>query len=126
MYGNDPRIDHWTAQANEWLPRILGALAILVIAYVLARAAKWAIAKLVDRVPALKRHYEAEPGKTLGSLLGDVLFWLILLVGILLALQPLGLSEVLEPVRRLTNNTFAFIPNVIAAGLIFFFGLVIA
>ncbi|HEY0164252.1 MAG TPA: mechanosensitive ion channel, partial [Sphingomicrobium sp.] len=126
MYGNDPRIDHWTAQANEWLPRILGALAVLVIAYVLARAAKWAIAKLVDRVPALKRHYEAEPGKTLGSLLGDVLFWLILLVGILLALQPLGLSEVLEPVRRLTNNTFAFIPNVIAAGLIFFIGLVIA
>ena len=126
MYGTDPQSAHWQDQMQVWLPRILGALAILVIAYVLARAAKWAIMKMVDRVPALKRHYEAEPGKTLGSLIGDVVFWLILLVGIMLALQPLGLSHVLEPVRQLTNTTFAFIPNLIGAGLIFFIGLVVA
>src|SRR3546814_8959790 len=110
----------------EWLPRILGAIAILLVAWILARAAKWAIAKMVDRIPTLKRHHEAQPGKTVGSLIGDIAFWLILLVGILLALQPLGLSQVLEPVRELTTNTFAFIPNIIAAGLIFFIGLVIA
>jgi hypothetical protein len=126
MYGSDADTATWQAQAEEWLPRILGALAILVIAYVLARAARWAISKLVDRVPALQKHYEAEPGKTLGSLIGDIAFWLILLVGIMLALQPLGLTQVLEPVRQLTTNTFAFLPNVLAAGLIFFIGLVIA
>jgi hypothetical protein len=126
MYSNDPQVTYWQSQAQVWGPRILGALAILALAYVLARAAKWAIAKIVDRVPALKRHYEAEPGQTLGGLIGDIVFWLILLVGIMLALQPLGLSQVLEPVRQLTNNTFAFIPNIIAAGLIFFIGLVVA
>lgn len=110
----------------EWLPRILGAIAILVVAWIIARAAKWAIAKLVDRVPALKRHYESEPGRTLGSLIGDVVFWLILLIGIMLALQPLGLTQVLEPVQRLTNNAFAFIPNIIGAALIFVVGLVVA
>jgi hypothetical protein len=120
---NDPQVVYWQDQAQVWLPRILGAIAILVIAYILARAAKWAIAKIVDRVPALKKHYEAEPGKTLGSLIGDIAFWLILLIGIMLALQPLGLSQVLEPVRQLTTNTFAFIPNLIGAGLIFFIGL---
>lgn len=126
MYGRDPNTIYWQEQAYEWAPRIVGALAILVIAYILARGAKWAIAKMVDRIPALQHHNEAEPGTTLGSLIGDVAFWLILLVGILLALQPLGLSQVLEPVRELTTNTFAFIPNVLAAGLIFFIGLVIA
>ncbi|HEX8533549.1 MAG TPA: mechanosensitive ion channel, partial [Allosphingosinicella sp.] len=126
MYSSDPQVSYWQDQAQVWVPRILGAIAILVIAYILARAAKWAIAKIVDRVPALKRHYEAEPGQTLGGLIGDVVFWLILLVGIMLALQPLGLSQVLEPVRQLTNNTFAFIPNIIAAALIFFIGLVVA
>ena len=126
MYGSDSDTAYWQAQAEEWGPRILGAIAILVIAYFLARAAKWAIAKLVDRVPALRKHYEAEPGKTLGSLIGDITFWLILLVGIMLALQPLRLTQVLEPVRQLTTNAFAFIPNLIAAGLIFFIGLVIA
>ena len=122
----DEQSAYWQAQAQEWLPRILGALAILIIAYILARAAKWALAKMVDRIPMLKHHNEAEPGKTVGSLIGDIVFWLILLVGILLALQPLGLSQVLEPVRRLTTTAFAFIPSLIAAGLIFFIGLVIA
>ncbi len=126
MYRTDPEVSRFQDQAIEWLPRILGAIAILIIAYVLARAAKWAIAKLVDRIPVLRRHNEAEPGRTLGSLIGDVVFWLILLVGIMLALQPLGLTQVLEPVRELTTNTFAFIPNLIGAGLIFIIGLVIA
>ena len=126
MYSRDPQAIYWQDQAQLWIPRILGALAILVIAYILARAAKWAIAKIVDRVPALKRHYEAEPGKTLGSLIGDIVFWLILLIGIMLALQPLGLSQVLEPVRQLTTQTFSFIPNLIGAGLIFVIGLVVA
>ena len=125
-YNRDPQTAYWQTQVEQWLPRILGALAILIIAYVLARVAKWAISKVVDRVPALKKHYEAEPGKTLGSLIGDVVFWLILLVGIMLALQPLGLSRVLEPVRQLTNTTFAFIPNLIGAGLIFAIGLIVA
>ena len=126
MYESYPETSYWQDQAMVWLPRILGAIAILLVAWILARAAKWAIAKMVDRIPALKRHHEAQPGKTVGSLIGDIAFWLILLVGILMALQPLGLSQVLEPVRQLTTNTFAFIPNVIAAGLLFFLGLVIA
>jgi hypothetical protein len=126
MYSSDPQAVYWQDQAQIWFPRILGAVAILIIAYIIARAAKWAISKIVDRVPALRKHYESEPGKTLGSLIGDIVFWLILLVGIMLALQPLGLSQVLEPVRQLTNNTFAFIPNLIAAGLIFAIGLIVA
>ncbi|HEX8214283.1 MAG TPA: mechanosensitive ion channel [Allosphingosinicella sp.] len=127
MYqSQSPQTVYWQNQTMEWLPKILGALAILIIAYVLARAAKWAIAKLVDRVPVLQRHNAAEPGKTLGSLIGDITFWLILLIGIMLALQPLGLTQVLEPVRQLTTNVFSFIPNLIGAGLIFFIGLVVA
>ncbi len=129
MYDRTPQPNdgaYFRGELMEWLPRILGAIAILVVAWILARAAKWAIAKVVDRVPALKRHYEAEPGKTLGSLIGDVVFWLILLIGIMLALQPLRLTPVLQPVQRLTNNAFSFIPNIIGAALIFIVGLVVA
>jgi hypothetical protein len=118
--------DYWQAQLMYWGPRILAAIAILVIAWLLARAAKWAIAKVVDRVPALRKHYEAEPGKTLGSLIGDIVFWLIILIGIMLAVQPLELGGVLDPVRQLTTNALAFIPNVVGAGLIFFIGLIVA
>jgi hypothetical protein len=126
MYANDRGADYWQAQLMFWGPRILAAIAIIVLAWLLARAAKWAIAKVVDRVPALRKHYEAEPGKTLGSLIGDIAFWLILLIGIMVALQPLRLGGVLDPVRQLTTNVFAFIPNVVGAGLIFFIGLIVA
>jgi hypothetical protein len=126
MYRSDGDASYWQSELMTWAPRILGAIAILVIAWLLARAAKWAIAKAVDKVPALRKHYEAEPGKTLGSLIGDIAFWLILLIGIMIALQPLRLGGVLDPVRQLTTNTFAFIPNVVGAGLIFFIGLIVA
>lgn len=126
MYTSDLDRTYWQAQLYEWTPRILGALAILIIAYALAKGTKWAFARMVDKVPALQRHNETEPGKTVGGLVGDIAFWLILLVGIMLALQPLGLSQVLEPVRQLTTNTFAYVPNLIGAGLVFFIGLVIA
>ena len=126
MYQNDGSGAYFRAEAVEWAPRVIGAIAILILAWVLARAAKWAIAKVVDRVPALRRHYEAEPGKTLGSLIGDVAFWLILLVGIMIALQPLRLGGVLDPVRQLTTRAFVFIPNIVGAGLIFFIGLIVA
>lgn len=127
MYRNDAGDgDYWQTQFMHWGPKILAAIAILVVAWLLARAAKWAIAKVVDRVPALKKHYEAEPGKTLGSLIGEIAFWLIILIGIMLAVQPLELGGVLDPVRQLTTNAFAFIPRVVGAGLIFFIGLIVA
>jgi len=119
-------LDYLRAEAVEWGPRILGAIAILIVAWLVARAAKWAIAKLVDRVPALRKHYDQEPGTTLGTMLGEIAFWLILLIGIVLALQPLQLSGVLTPVQVMTSNALSFVPNVIGAGVIFVVGLVIA
>jgi hypothetical protein len=107
-------------------PRILGALVILIVAWLVARGAKWAISKVVDRVPALRRHYDQRPGTTLGEMLGEVAYWLILLIGVVLALQPLQLGGVLTPVQQPTDNAFSFIPNLLGAGLIFIIGLVIA
>jgi hypothetical protein len=91
----------------------------------LARVVKWAISKVVDKTPALKKHYEAEPGKTLGSLIGDIAFWLIMLIGIMMALTTLGLTQVLEPVRS-SPPILRIHSQLIAAGLIFVVGLVIA
>ena len=126
MYRNDGDANYWQGEFVTWAPRILAAIGILILAWILARAARWAISKVVDKVPVLRRHNEAEPGKTLGSLIGDIAFWLILLIGIMIALQPLQLGQVLDPVRELTTTTFAFIPNLVGAGLIFFIGLIAA
>jgi hypothetical protein len=41
-------------------------------------------------------------------------------------LQFLGLAQILAPINELVNEIFAFLPHLIAAGLIFFVGLVVA
>ena len=53
MYQSDGDGAYFKAEVMEWAPRVIGAIGILILAWILARAAKWAIAKVVDRVPAL-------------------------------------------------------------------------
>jgi hypothetical protein len=42
------------------------------------------------------------------------------------ALNYLGVGQILEPINALLDGIFGFLPNVIAAGLIFFVGLIVA
>ncbi|MCW5619846.1 MAG: mechanosensitive ion channel [Burkholderiales bacterium] len=113
-------------QAIAWGPRILAAIVILLLAHFLARGVKWAIARAVDRVPALQRQSTARPGETLGGQIGALGYWLVWLVGLIVALQPLGLSQALTPIRTLTEEVFTYLPRVIGAGVVFFVGLLIA
>lgn len=126
MYGDNVRWEvDWVA-VQSWGLKILAAIAILVLTHFVAKAVQWGIAKLVDRIPALKRHWNTSPDHTIGHQLGVLAYWLVWLVGLLVALQPLGLSQVLDPVRTLTTEIFAFLPRILGAGLIFIIGLIIA
>jgi len=119
---------------EEWGPRILAALAILVVGYFVAKAVKWGLASLINRTPLARRaHHPAEVGATqakdpesIGAQVGEAAFWVMILVAIVLAAQPLGLAEATSPIGGMLNTIGAAIPNIIAAGLIFFVGYVIA
>ena len=63
----------------------------------------------------LKRH-PGVGGDSIGTELGRLAYWLVWLVGLIAALQPLGLSGVLTPVTALTNEVFAFLPKLLGAG----------
>jgi hypothetical protein len=125
MYQTQPPAQYWQAQLMEWGPKVLFALLILVVTYFVAKAVQWALTKMIDRIPVLKRH-PGVGGDSIGTELGRLAYWLVWLVGLVAALQPLGLSEVLTPVTVMTNEVFAFIPHLLAAGLIFFAGLILA
>src|SRR4030095_8842204 len=125
MYETNPPAAYWRDQAIQWGPRVLFAILILVATHFIAKAVQWAVAKLVDRMPVLKRHPQAGVD-SVGTELGRLAYWLVWLVGLVAALQPLGLNEVLTPVTVMTNEVFAFIPRLIGASLIFFAGLILA
>jgi hypothetical protein len=117
---------YWQAQLMNWGPKILIAILILVATWIVARAVKWVIQKAIDRTPALRKHMTGSPEETVGHQLGTIAKLIIWLVGIMAALQFLGLAQILAPINELVNEIFAFLPHLIAAGLIFFVGLVVA
>ena len=125
MYQNTEPARYWQQQLVEWGPKVLFAILILVITHFVAKAVQWGLAKMIDRVPILKRQ-PGVGGDSIGTELGRLAYWLVWLVGLIAALQPLGLSGVLTPVTALTNEVFAFLPRLLGAGLFFFAGLILA
>ena len=125
MYDNN-RAAYFQGQLIEWGPRVLIALLIIVATWLVARAAKWALQKAIDRAPALKRHGGDKQAQSLGEQLGTIVKLIIWLVGIMAALQFLGIGQILQPIHALTLSIFEFLPRLIGAGLIFFIGLIVA
>jgi hypothetical protein len=125
MYQTEPPAAYWRDQIFQWGPRVVFAILILVVTHFVAKAVQWAVAKLIDRMPVLKRHPQAGVD-SVGTELGRLAYWLVWLVGLIAALQPLGLSGVLTPVTALTNQVFAFLPRLLGAGVFFFAGLILA
>ncbi len=112
------------AMAMDLIEKIGIAILILLVTWALARAAKWASAKLVDNVSFFQR--STGSGTSLGESLGKIVSLLIWLLGLLAILQVFSLGGVMSPVQTLLNNIMEFIPNLIGAGLIFFIGLMVA
>lgn len=100
------------------------ALVVLLITWALAKAAKWAAAKIVDAVPLLQRSIGS--GESVGMSLGKIVSLLIWLFGLLGILQVLELNAVAGPINELLNNIMGFVPNLVGAGILAYVGFMIA
>ena len=109
-----------------WGPRVLIAILIIIATWIAARAVKWALQKTVDKSPTLQRHHHGAPGESVGHQLGTIAQLIVWLVGIMAALQFLGIGQILAPINTLTLQIFGFLPKLLGAGLIFFIGLIVA
>lgn len=126
MYEMGRAEGYWQGQLMYWGPKVLIALLLLLATWIVARVVKWALQKLIDRIPALQKHTTGGPKETVGHQLGTIAKLIIWLVGIMAALQYLGIGEILAPINRLTIEIFDFLPRLIGAGIIFFLGLIVA
>ena len=110
-----------------WGPRILAALLIVVVAHFVAKAVQWGMAKLIDRFPGAASHNrDLQPKETLGYQLGQLGYWLVLLIGVIAALSVVQLNGVVGPLNTLTMGVLSYVPNLVGAAVIFFVGLVVA
>ncbi len=109
----------------EALARKAGTVGIiLLVTWLIAKAAKWSFARLVDRIPLFQR--AAATGESIGASLGRIVSLFIWLFGLVAVLQALELSSVIGPVQALINSFVLFVPKILGAGIIFFVGGMIA
>jgi len=110
------------------LPKIIGALLILLIGWIIAKLLKKAIVKLLHLVKLNKlsekvgiEKFLKEGGlkQTAVDLIGSLFYWIIMLTVILAIFNSLQLNSA----QDLFNSIILFIPNIIVALVILLFGL---
>jgi len=120
----------WTSFITS-LPKVFGAIIIFVIGLVLAYWAKRFVVQILKTLSLEKVSKslgvekflkKADVKLSLTDLIGAVVNWLIVFVFFLAAVDILGLSSV----SRILTNILSYIPNIIAAALIFGVGYFVA
>ena len=114
---------YWTAAQQliiEFGPKLLAALAILIIAYLIAKVLAYAVRLAIDRSGIF--------GDTsdIGASIGRALFWVTMLVALPAILGALGMTGLLEPMQQMASEFLKFLPNLVGAGLIFGIGFMVA
>jgi small-conductance mechanosensitive channel len=120
----------WTELAS-FIPQLLGAIIALVLGWMLAKVARSGVMRLLtllkfdkatekSGLEAFMKHAELE--LSVGSVIGNLVYWLIILVMIVTVANSLGLSMVAD----LFNKVVLYIPNVIVAILVLVFGTILA
>jgi len=117
---------------GTYIPSLLGALAILVIGWLIALIISSIVEKglrkggVNERVSRLTGVEEPEKRIDLEKGIAKGLFYLIMLFVLVAFFQALRISLITEPINRLLNQVFEFIPRVAGAAVLLVIALVVA
>lgn len=109
-----------------YLPRILLAGILALTAWVLAVVLRLGINKLTDSTQLDEKLSESAGVKPIGAILGDVVFWLVLLLFLPAIVAALRIEGLTAPLTDLTQRVTGSLPNVFAAAVIGFAGWLLA
>lgn len=119
------------AKVFAFIPNLIATTLILVLGYLVSRAVeklgaailkRLGLDRLGSRVGADKMLNRAGMGATPSEIIGHVIFWLLMLTFVLSATETLGLANVAQTVGAFVR----YLPNVIAAAVVFVIGLTLA
>lgn len=112
-------------QLVGFLPRLLGALIFLGVAWVIATIVKLITTRGLQAARLDERLNQQPPGTppepnqlSLSDTIGNALYWFIFLLFLIPILDTLGLQQALQPVENLVDEILSILPNILAAVLI--------
>ena len=105
------------------LPNILGAIIIAAVFWFVANIVKRIVSNLlaatgVDNIGRKFGLGRTAGSQSLSSIIGTIVFVLILIPGIISALEQLQIEAISEPATDMLNQVLDFIPKLFAAGVI--------
>ncbi|MEK6587992.1 MAG: mechanosensitive ion channel [Chloroflexota bacterium] len=114
-----------------FLPRILSAAAILLVAWIVASAVRFVITRGLRAVRLdnwLTQEAKVEtPGQTsVSAMLGNVAYWLVFLLFLPAVLGALEVAGLLEPVQGVVNEILGVLPSLLGAAVILVLGWIAA
>src|SRR3954464_3600420 len=107
-----------------FLPNLLGFLVLLVIGYIVAKVVKGILTRLLQKVGLDKALHSGQtgqyvekvsPGASPSKLVGSIAFWFLFLGAISLAVSALKIPAL----TTFVSAIYGYLPNVIAAVIIF-------
>lgn len=108
-------------------PNVVYAVIILIATYLAALLVKWVMATGIDKIPLVAKANEKDStSKSIGASFGSAGFWIVILIGLVMALERLGLTSVSNSIRGAVDAIFAYLPQVIGAILTFFIFFIVA
>ncbi len=113
-------------QVFGYLPRLLAGALLLLIAWVLATVLRALVSKALGSTSWDKKLSEQAGMEPMSRSVGNVLFWLTMLLFVPAILGALDLQGLLQPVQGMIDKTLAMIPNIFAAIAIGFIGWLVA
>lgn len=126
----DSLLELWEGIVS-FLPQFVGALAVFILGLVFALVLRRAIEKIIDllKIDELAKKFEVPqmfercglPFK-IGKLLGWVVKWFLIVVSMIAATDILGWDQVTDYLKQIV----LYLPNVIIAVIMLFFGTVLA
>ncbi len=120
-------MNDFTDQLSRSLPNILLGIVLLIIALVLGYVVKTLIVKGTRRIKLGKKlGNNAEDARNITELLGKLGFIITVLFFLPGIFDRFGLSSISNPLTGMVSTFFGFIPRLIGAGLLVFFGFVVA
>ena len=119
-------INQLLGQVLAFLPQIIGAGALLLIAWLMATALKFITRVLrsvkLDERLADQADLDALEGSSLSDTMGNVIYWLVFLLFLPAILGALSLQGLLTPVQNMLDEILGALPDILGAGLILMLG----
>lgn len=115
----------------SYIPQIIGALVILIIGFIVAKVLQAIVTRVLKGMGfnswmekgGIKQFFErSQTQQTPLSIIGKLVFWLVFFIALTMAVETLGITQI----SAVLASFIAYIPQIIAAVLIFVLAALLA